>query len=183
MDNDLPVFDKRNFELVFRNHFVSLCQFALKYVHDLDTAKEIVHDCFINLWEKRETIDTSKPVKSYLSTSVYNRCLNYIRDNKKMDRDESHFQNLDNGASDHGDKLMEKELEEKIERVIESLPDACKTVFKMNRFDGLKYSEIAGKLNISVKTVESHMSKALKVLRENLSDYLTIIIAIFFLNG
>ena len=88
-ERDIPAnLDKQVFEKLFKTFFPSLILFARKYLPDLDTAKEIVHNVFLNLWEKRETIDASKLLKSYLFTSVHNRCLNYIRDQKKFSRDE-----------------------------------------------------------------------------------------------
>ncbi len=169
--------DKRAFEELFRSFFPSLVLFAQKYLPDQDTAKEIVHNVFINLWEKRQQVDTSSPLKSYLFTSVHNRCLNYIRDQKKFDKDENRFQRLDSAEfSDGVDLLEEQELEQQIYDALQALPEKCREIFMMNRFEGLKYAEIAEKLGISVKTVESQMSKALKILREKLIDYLGMII-------
>jgi len=169
--------DKRSFEELFRSFFPSLVLFAQKYVPDQDTAKEIVHNVFINLWEKRQQVDTGSPLKSYLFTSVHNRCLNYIRDQKKFDKDDTIFQRLDStDFSDGVYRLEEQELEQRIYDALQSLPEKCREIFMMNRFDGLKYAEIAEKLGISVKTVETQMSKALKILREKLIDYLGMII-------
>ncbi len=169
--------DQRAFEQLFRSFFPSLVLFAQKFVPDQDTAKEIAHNVFINLWEKREKVDSSSSLKSYLFTSVHNRCLNYIRDQKKFDKDETRFQRLDSAAfSDGVDHLEEQELEQKIYDALQSLPEKCRQIFMLNRFEGLKYAEIAEKLGISVKTVETQMSKALKILKEKLIEYLTIII-------
>ena len=169
--------DKRAFEELFRSFFPSLVLFAQKYVPDQDTAKEIVHNVFINLWEKRKQVDTGSPLKSYLFTSVHNRCLNYIRDQKKFDKDDTIFQRLDStDFSDGVDRLEEQELEQRIYDALQSLPEKCREIFMLNRFEGLKYAEIAQKLGISVKTVETQMSKALKILREKLIDYLGMII-------
>lgn len=169
--------DKRSFEELFRSFFPSLVLFAQKYVPDQDTAKEIVHNVFINLWEKRQQVDTGSPLKSYLFTSVHNRCLNYIRDQKKFDKDDTIFQRLDSTDFIDGvDRLEEQELEQRIYDALQSLPEKCREIFMMNRFDGLKYAEIAEKQGISVKTVETQMSKALKILREKLIDYLGMII-------
>ena len=169
--------DKRTFEELFRSFFPSLVLFAQKYVPDQDTAKDIVHNVFINLWEKRQQVDTDSPLKSYLFTSVHNRCLNYIRDQKKFDKDETRFQRLDSTEfSDGVDRLEEQELEQRIFDALQALPEKCREIFNMNRFEGLKYAEIAQKLGISVKTVETQMSKALKILREKLIDYLGMII-------
>jgi RNA polymerase sigma-70 factor (ECF subfamily) len=169
--------DKSAFEELFRSFFPSLVLFAQKYLPDQDTAKEIVHNVFINLWEKRQQVDTGSPLKSYLFTSVHNRCLNYIRDQKKFDKDETLFQRLDSAEfSDGVDRLEEQELEQRIYDALQALPEKCREVFMLNRFEGLKYAEIAEKLSISVKTVETQMSKALKILREKLIDYLGVII-------
>ena len=174
--------DKPAFEELFRSFFPGLVLFAQKYLPDQDTAKEIVHNVFLNLWEKRENVDTSSSLKSYLFTSVYNRCLNHIRDQKKFDKDETHFQRLDStDFANATDRLEEQELEERIYDALQALPEKCREVFTLNRFEGLKYAEIAEKLGISVKTVEAQMSKALRILREKLIDYLTVLI-LFMIN-
>lgn len=169
--------DKVTFEKLFREYFVPLTAFAKKYLNDIDAAKEIVHDVFVNLWTKRATIDIEKSVKSYLYTATYNRSLNFIRDNKKFDSNISVEDNFGTASMESVENNLEAlELEEKINNSIALLPEKCKQVFLMSRFEGLKYHEIADKLNISIKTVEAQMSKALKVLKENLKDYLTILI-------
>lgn len=177
-EKKIPVsLDKSTFEQLFRTLFPSLMHFARKYVSDSDTATEITHDVFFNLWEKREKIDTSTSLKSYLYTSVYNRCMNYIRDQKKFNRDEQVFDRLE--QEEHitlHDHLEVQELEAKILESMNSLPSRCREIFILNRFEGNKYAEIAEKMNISVKTVETQMSKALRILREKLADYLKILI-------
>ena len=177
-DNRIPVrLDKSSFEALFRSFFPGLVLFAQKYVPDRDTAMEIVHNVFLNLWEKRESLDMSTSLKSYLFRSVHNRCLNFIRDQKKFNRDGTLLEKLDNDQfTDASDLLEEQELEQRIFDSLRALPDRCRQIFSMNRFEGMKYAEIAAKLNISVKTVETQMSKALKILREKLIDYLKILI-------
>jgi RNA polymerase sigma-70 factor (ECF subfamily) len=169
--------DNPAFEELFRTFFPGLVLFAMKYVPDQDTAKEIVHNVFLNLWEKRAGVDAGSPLKSYLFTSVHNRCLNFIRDQKKFDRDESRLQHLDSTEFiDGSDRLEEQELEQRIFDALQELPEKCREVFTLNRFEGLKYAEVAERLDISVKTVEAQMSKALKIMREKLIDYLTMLI-------
>ena len=165
--------DEKYFEVLFKSHFSALCSFALKYINDLDSAKEITHDIFINLWEKRLTIDLNKSIKSYLYTSVYNRCMNHIRDNKKFRQVDTAGEAFDENWDPSG-KMGEAELDEKIHQTIDSLPVKCREIFLLNRFEELKYHEIAAKLEISVKTVEAQMSKALKILRENLAEYIRV---------
>ena len=163
---------------MFKSNFKGLTHFALRYVKDYETAKEIVQEVFVNIWEKRDSIDLSKSVKSYITTTIYNRCLNYLRDNKKFNRDILTFENL-YPIADHdrgGDMLVAAELEKIIKEAIQELPEKCREIFTLNRYQNLKYQEVADKLHISVKTVETQMSKALQHMRERLADYIKIII-------
>jgi len=169
--------DKEVFEKVFRTFFSPLCAFASKYVNDYDTGKDIVHDVLLNFWDKRDSIDTSKSIKSYLFTSVYNRCLNFIRDRKKFSSTEGEMEIAENTKWESSDQLEAAELEDKINKALDELPEKCREVFLLNRYDGLKYKEIAEKLGISIKTVETQMSKALKILRERLAQYIAILVA------
>lgn len=150
-----------------------MAYFALQYTKDLDTAREITQEAFISLWEKRETIDLSKPVKTYLTTSVRNKCLNWLRDNKKFNRDILDIEGL---LSDRiyipTDRLVESEIRVKIISAIEELPEKCREIFVLNRNENLKYQEIANRLQISVKTVETQMSKALQHMRNRLEEFL-----------
>lgn len=164
----------QQFEALFREYFTSLCYFAQKYVADQDSAREIVHTVFISVWDNRNNFDFDKPAKSYLFTSVYNRSMNFLRDRKKFVSDPQGTTEEEQGAPDP-DYMAEAELESRIWKVIDSLPDKCREVFVLSRFDGLKYAEIAGKLNVSVKTVETQMTRALKALRIELKDYLIIL--------
>ena len=174
---------KAEFEKLFRDHFTALCYFARKYLGDMDSSKEIVHSVFIRLWENRAEFDWKKPAKSYLFTSVYNRSMNFIRDNRKFitgDPDAVREEITDTSA--FSDALEVAELEDRIRSALMKLPDKCREVFEMNRFDGKKYTEIADRLDISVKTVETHMSKALKILREELRNYLYVFLLFLLKN-
>lgn len=163
------------FEQLFKTEYKPLCFFAFKYVKDLEIAREIVQEAFAGLWEKRETLDLNRNVKSYLTSAVHNRCLNYLRDTKKFNGNILNLENLD--ISDNpvtGDSLgllIEAELHDKIEEAINELPDKCRAVFLLSKNENLKYREIAEQLNISVKTVEVHMSKALQHLRIRLAAF------------
>jgi len=162
-----------SFEELFRSFFPPLMVFAKKILGNEDDAREVVQKVFISIWEKRQEIDLSVSMKSYLFTSVHNRSLNMIRDRKKFSSAEVPDVA---GEWDVSSVIESMELEEKIMAVIRDLPEKCRQVFEMNRFDGLKYSEIAKELKISVKTVENQMSKALKILREKLGKYMTILL-------
>ncbi|MEN8119062.1 MAG: RNA polymerase sigma-70 factor [Bacteroidota bacterium] len=168
---------KQEFEALFREYFKPLTAFAKKYLNDIDVAKEIVHEAFLKLWEKREEVDTSKSVKSYLYTTVYNRSLNYIRDNKKFDRTEGKTELLEQSENwDQTNNMTATEIEAKITQTLDYLPEKCRQIFVMSRYEEMKYREIAKKLDISIKTVETQMSKALKALRKNLSEYITVLL-------
>jgi len=165
--------DKHAFEELFKKYFPSLMAFSRRILVNEDDAREVVHQVFINLWEKGGEIDLSTSMKSYLFTSVNNRSLNVIRDRKKFSSEE--VPELA-GEWDASALIESMELEEKIRSAIDSLPEKCREIFELNRFEGLKYAEIAGHLDISVKTVENQMSKALKILREQLAGYLKFIL-------
>jgi RNA polymerase sigma-70 factor (ECF subfamily) len=174
--------DREEFEKLFRANFKGLCFFAQKYVKDFETAREIVQDSFISLWEKRDTIDASRPVKSYLTTVIHNKCHNYLCDNRKFNHKLLEIENLLEIRDDaSNDLLVAKELKLAIHEAIEELPEKCREVFLLNRYENLKYKEIAVKLGISVKTVETQMSKALQHLRIRLAEYMVLILAIFTL--
>ncbi len=169
-------FDKPAFEQLFKSHFVHLCNFAQQYVPDMDSARDIVQKVFIRLWEQREQMDPKKSIRSYLFTSVKNRCLNHIRDQKKyrsriLDVD---IQDIDVAFEE--DQMAVEELQQKIDWALSKLPEKCRKVFEMSRFQDKKYPEIAEALDISKKTVEAHMSRALRSLREDLKDCMWVLI-------
>ncbi len=175
--------DKESFEALFRLYFRPLTAFSSKFVKDTDIAKSIVHDVFVKLWEKREMIDVNKKVKSYLYTSVNNRSLNHIRDNKKYTSTESFQEHLpDSLSQDFNDTFTAAEIQQRISLTLDSLPPKCRKAFELSRFEHKKYKEIAEELGVSVKTIETHISKALKAMRKNLAEYLTISM-LFILTG
>lgn len=149
----------------------------MKYVKDTEIAKEIVQGVFYTLWEKRETIDMDRQVNSYLTTAVYSKCTNYLRDNRKFDSGLLNMESLlEVPDYENSDSLVHDELKNKIDAAIALLPEKCRQIFELNRFEGLKYHEIADKLEISVKTVETQMSKALQHMRIQLAEYVTILL-------
>lgn len=144
---------------------------------DFDIAKEIVQDAFVSLWEKRDTIDMDKPVKSYLTMIIHNKCTNHLRDNRKFDQYILKAENLLELPEDESTDLMEQEeLSTKIAAAIAELPEKCREIFVLNRYENLKYQQIADKLQISVKTVETQMSKALQHMRIKLSGYINVLV-------
>jgi RNA polymerase sigma-70 factor (ECF subfamily) len=168
--------DHSTFKMIFKDYFLSLCSFAIKYTKDQDEAKDIVHQVFTNLWEKRADIHFDQSIRSYLFTSVHNRCLNYIRDKKKFVIGD--LPQTDNALIDYinqSDFLEAEELRKEILAALAELPEGSRKIFKMSRFEGKKYKEIAEELNISIKTVETQMSKALKHMKGKLIKYIQYI--------
>jgi RNA polymerase sigma-70 factor, ECF subfamily len=174
---------KKEFEALFREYFKPLTAFAFKFTRDLDDAKSIVHDVFTKVWENRDGMDLSKSVRAYLYTSVNNRSLNYIRDRKKfVQQTVTDDMNIADSKNDISDLLSEEDIHKKVEAALEAIGPKAKEVFLLSRNEGLKYNEIAEKLNLSVKTVETHMSTALKELRNYLKEYLTVILILLLYN-
>jgi RNA polymerase sigma-70 factor, ECF subfamily len=167
----------KNFEHLFKEHFKALTGFALKFLPDHDEAKGVVHEVFVLLWEKFDALKADTNHRSYLYTAVRNRCLNVIRDKKKLVQLSTVHNEITDANHDH---LEMRELEIEIEQGLNSLPEKCREVFEKSRIEGLKYAEIAEKMNISIKTVEAQMSKALKILRVHLAEFLTLLLLLIF---
>ena len=173
---------EEGFKVLFKEHFHPLCFLAQRYVKDFDTAREIVQDAFMAVWLKRHTIDVSKSPRPYLSASVQNKCLNYLRDSRKFNKDLLICEHLMGDAEGElSDIMVVKDISRRIDEAIAELPEKCREVFLMNRYEQLKYQEIADKLGISVKTVETHMSKALQHMRNRLAEYLPLFLLIMYL--
>lgn len=168
--------DKISFEAIFKTHFVNLCHFAYRYVNDRDTAQEVVQDVFITMWKKRESINAGKPVKTYLYTAVKNRCLNYLRDTKKFRSYQLDVETELEIPVEDRDMIEASEIQNRINQALDKLPPKCREVFELSRFEELKYKAISETLGISIKTVEVQMSKALKIMREELGDLIVLII-------
>lgn len=173
--NDRIILDRKKFEELFREHFVHLCNFAGQYVSDHDAAKDITQKVFINLWENRDKIDVRQSVISYLFTSVKNRSLNYLRDHKKYRSRILDLDCSDVELSIPEESMEMEDLRRRIRATLDLLPEKCRVVFEMSRYEDKKYREIAEELNISQKTVEAHMSKAIKSLREQLKEYIHLL--------
>lgn len=160
--------DVEIFEALFKSHYVKLSFFANKFLNDLQVAEEIVSDTFAYLWEEREHIKVTNSVNAYLYRMVQNRCLNYLK-HRKIESEYVNYLAKHNLLSEvpaaGRNPCIEKELEAQVLKAIEELPEKCREVFKMSRFDHLQNKEIAQQLNISHKTVERHMTIALDRMR------------------
>jgi RNA polymerase sigma-70 factor (ECF subfamily) len=163
--------DEKAFEILFHKYYGYLCLYATKIISDDSDAEEIVQNFFVKLWEKREHLFIETSLKNYLFRSIKNLCLNFIQHNKtKIRHAQIVLSEVENNFSEDSN-YPEIDLSQKIEESINSLPEKRKEIFKLNRQEGLKYHEIAQKLNISIKTVEAQMSLAIKTLRKKLKNY------------
>ncbi|MEQ8582919.1 MAG: RNA polymerase sigma-70 factor [Marinoscillum sp.] len=163
--------DKRAFELVFNEYYGLLKSYAMRFMDDPDDAEEVIQEVFVKFWEKCDTLAPDSSIKSYLYRSVHNTCLNFIKHQKVKDSYRQYvitfMEEAVEGPSPDGEK---SNVQERIFEAIDNLPPRCSEIFKLSRFEGLKYQEIADHLSISIKTVEVQMGKALKTLREKLKD-------------
>lgn len=172
------------FDFVFHYYYSGMVVFASKYLNNNnEAAEDLVQAFFVKLWVKREQLTISKNLKSYIFTSLKNSCIDFLRKEDLKDKVKGQlFEELKNRVEVHN-LLIESELREQINQAIEKLSPVCKEVFLMNRFEGLKPAEIAAKKNISVRTVEKHIGKALKALRKELKVYLPSALLTILLNN
>jgi RNA polymerase sigma-70 factor (ECF subfamily) len=163
--------DVKQFESLFRSSYVSLVRYAKTLLKDHDTAEEIVQDLFCRIWKDRERIKIESSFNGYLFRAVHNRCLHYIEHSRIVEKHAEQMSFLQQESPESpSDILNYKELQATIASILEKLPERCGKIFYMNRFEGLKYNEIAEKLSVSVKTVEANMGKALKEFRKELTE-------------
>lgn len=174
--------DEPTFEQVFKEHYGALHAYSNVILKDSDGAEEVVQTVFLKLWERRSELRITTSLKAYLYKAVYHYSLNQIKHQKVRQRhwEETHYIMNQHLSPDNSQIIegQENELVKRIQQTLDALPDKCRMVFHLSRFEELKYGEIAEQLGISVKTVEAHMSKALKTLRLELAEFLPLVILI-----
>jgi RNA polymerase sigma-70 factor (ECF subfamily) len=132
---------------------------------------------FFKVWEKRELLEIETSPKAYLYKAVYHDCLNYLKHKKVKSAHAMHVvRHSSNKVENTSGKVLMRELKEKIQAAMNELPEQCRTIFQMSRFEGMKYQEIADEMGLSVKTVENQMGKALKLMRIKLVEFLPLVI-------
>ena len=165
------------FEQVFKSNFKGLHSYAYTILKDEMIAEEMVQNVFYKIWEKKENLFIQTSVTAYLYRSVYHESLNYLKHRKVKEAYQSYAMHQMKNQSDNAEKkILLSELEQKLEKALNELPEQCRTIFQMSRYEELKYQEIADRLGISIKTVENQMGKALKRLRKSLADFLPFLI-------
>ncbi len=173
MDNlNLKNINIQDFEKLFKKYYAELCGYAVKYTKNKQSSEEIVQNVFYKIWEKRSFINVKISVKAYLYVSVRNLCLQKINRDKITDTYMKYLYEQDNTEIiTPYDSFIFNETKEIFNDVLNSLSQRCSEIFILSRFEGLKYAEIADRLEISVKTVEANISKALKIFRTYFPEY------------
>lgn len=176
--------DNQAFAQVFNMYGENMVRYAVTLLKDQDDAEDIIQQLFVQLWTKRENLEVTTSLKSYLYRSVHNSCLNKIKQTGVRERYASEVQKIEPAMAAAASQLMErKEIARAIEEAMNELPEQCRKVFRMSRFDQLKYQQIADALGISVKTVENQMGKALKHMRSKLQHLAPAILVYLFLGN
>lgn len=178
----IELLTEKRIEELFKEHYAVLTAYANKFLSDLDDAREIVQNVFVQLIDNKDTVKIHTSAKAHLYTSVRNACLNAI---KQKSTHAKHHENIRYLTSDIGigvDKILEQtELEYELYQAIDELPEQCQRIFKMNRFDGFTNQEIANQLGISKRTVETQISKALKILRNKIGPILASLLILWLM--
>ncbi|MBK8807133.1 MAG: RNA polymerase sigma-70 factor [Bacteroidales bacterium] len=169
---------EKAFELLYKQYYKQLNLYAIKFLDDVHLAEDVVQNTLIKIWNRVDELKEIKSYKAYLFQAVHNACINAMRDknykNASLSEIDLELLEIANDVAD-----VDNEKIEQIKSVVASLPTQCKKIFELNRFEGYSYKEIAQKLNISHRTVDSHLNSAMKHLREKLNPVFIFIILIF----
>ena len=171
--------NKEAFSIIFRKYYKDLVLFGGNLLHDKFQCEDIVQNVFLKLWRNRETLEIETSLKSFLIRSVQNSCLDELRHKVVIREHESYSQSFyasDNMDTEHS--ILYSNLQSHLEEALNKLPEACRVAFEMNRLEGLKYREIAEKLNVSERTIEVRIGKALGLLREYLKEFFVFLLLI-----
>nr|WP_185154620.1 RNA polymerase sigma-70 factor [Dysgonomonas sp. 511] len=174
--------DKETHEHLFKTWYEPLCKYAYSMLKDQFEAEDVVQKVFLKLWDDRHNTNITTSVKSYLYMAVHNISLNRIKQLKIQQKHNQQF--ALEGQAEHNEVyegVVEKELDYKIKLAIAQLPPKCREVFELSRFEMLSYKEIARQLEISPNTVENQIAKALKLLRENLREFISVIVLYYLI--
>jgi len=167
------------FRELFEGKYNQLEWYAFGIVRERDTARDLVNDAFLQLWQRRDSLPPDRDPVAWLKTTIHNRALNHLRNNRKFHPDLEAVLQENHNASSFNDPVDFRQLQNTVRKAIDKMPDRVREVFLLSRNDNLKYQEIADRLGISVKTVEVQMGKALKILREHLGEYLPLVFLLF----
>lgn len=174
--------DVRFFENIFRTYFSPLCKVVFKLVKDREASEDIVQDVFMKLWNRRNDLQLNTSIKSYLYKAAINTALNHIKTQKKSTK----VEDFEDGAMElvsvgTEEILSFKEVQEKLAKSLDKLPPKCKAIFILIKYEDMSYAEASQALEISVKTVENQMGKALKHMRTEMQEYLGYLLSLFII--
>lgn len=180
--------DKTAFKILYKKYYAGLFVYAMKITSEEKVTEELVDDLFIHIWANRERLHIKSSFRSYLYRAMRNNCLTHLRQNNLKNLLTDEFQDRTDAALDYLSIsqenglsiILSKEASEDIENAINKLPDQCRNIFQMSRYEELKNKEIAEKLGVSVNTVETQISRALNKLRTSLKKYLPFLMMSFF---
>jgi RNA polymerase sigma-70 factor, ECF subfamily len=168
--------DERSFEMLFKKYYASLSSYAMVFVRFEDLARELVHETFIKIWERRDNIVIESSFKSYIYRSVHNNCINFLKKSRQLSIKQEtvraeilkqHEINMHHFDQEGIDRLLSDDFETVFSRGLDALPDQCREIFNLCRDDKLSYQEVADRLGISVNTVKTQMKRALSKLRDH----------------
>lgn len=172
------------FESAFKAYAKPLHAYGYTLLANSHQAEEMIQQLFLKIWEQRATLEIHTSLKAYLYRSIHNDCLNHIRHQKvKRDYQLSVVKESARMQEAPVSRLEVKEIQQRLRSGLAKLPEACRTVFQLSRFEHLSYKEIASQLGISIKTVENQMGKALRILRVELKDYLVTLLTILLITN
>jgi len=166
------------FDYFFDKYYQGLCVYAYRMLKSNTEAEDLVQDFFVRILESRKNISIETSIKSYFIRSVHNRCLDNLAHQKVKINHEQFRLKMMSEENLQEYPLLDSELTQQIEQAIQNLPEVIRETFRLNRFDGLSYHQIADQENVSVKTIEYRISKALNILRKDLVDYLLLLLFI-----
>ena len=180
--------DKNTFRDLFDDHYRNMVLYAKKFVVETEIARDLVQDVFIYVWDRRSELCINRSINSYLFRAVHNACINYLK--RESNKEEyvknfllkihgDHSLSLKNG--DAHEIVVHNDLLERIELIIDGLPEQCRNIFRMSRFRGMRNKEIADLYAISHRTVETQIYRALKILKERLQPYMSVTTALFLI--
>ena len=170
--NKIKKGDISTFESLFHEYYPGMCSYAESLVAKPDIAEEVVQDVFFNIWKNKNNFKIVVSLKTYLFRSVFNNSMLYLRKRKRertLNENWTEFQPVQ--SNEISEEMEAREMKALISYTLHSLPERTQEIFRLSRFEGLKYKEIAEKLSISVKTVEANMGKALKALKISIEEY------------
>ena len=158
-------------EELFQTHYPMVCKSIHRFIKDKSLVEDLAQEVFIRLWQKRNQINVTQSFAAYIRRMAINEALGHIRKSKRYQIEEFDTKRHEGSGNGIEEQYLYGELKSNINQAIDTLPPRCKLIFQLSRFEDMTYKEIAQKLEISIKTVENQMGKALKILREKIKTY------------